>query len=337
VLYITTRGHKDVYTSYHALSADRGTCGGLYVPFQLRRFTPEEIASFRDKPFSQCVADILNFFFSTRLDQKDVECCMGSHPLKLVPMSHKITVAEVWNNPEWSFSRFVRNLNGRMLGSADRGKPCNWTWIAVRIAVLFGIFSKQEQQETVKPIDVSVCCGDFSAPMAAWYAREMGLPIGKIIFSCNENSSAWELLHHGQMNMDEAVASTLTPACDIALPHDAERLIHAVLGEDEAAAFGSKVSSGGMYTLAEDQRKDLAKGFFCAVIGRDRTEAIIRNVYRTSTYLLGPYSALAYGGLQDYRATHGEANPALIITEEGPLCDKETVEKVLGITKESLR
>jgi len=336
VLYITTRDHKDACTSYHALSTDRGSCGGLYVPFQLHRFTPEEIASFRDQSFSQCIANILNIFFSTRLDQKDVECCMGIHPLKLVPMSHKITIAEVWNNPDWSFTRFVRNLSGRMLGSADRGKPCNWTWIAVRIAVLFGIFSNLAEQETVKPIDVSVCCGDFSAPMAAWYAREMGIPIGKIIFSCNENSSAWELLHHGQVNMDETVVATLTPACDIKLPLDAERLIHAVLGEDEAVAFGSKVSSGGIYILEEDKRKALSKGFFGAVIGRDRTEAIIRNVYRTSTYLLGPYSALAYGGLQDYRATHGEANPALIITEDGPLCARETVAKVLGITRESL-
>ena len=339
MLYITTRNHLDVYTSHHALSRDRGTCGGLYVPFQLSRFTQEEISSLIGKPFTECIADILNLFFSARLDKNDIECSMGTEPLRLIPMSHKITIAEVWNNPDWSFSRFVRNLNGRILGSADKGTPCNWTWLAVRIAVLFGVFAKLDSVGLVnqgQSIDISVCSGNFSAPMAAWYAREMGLPIGTIVFSCNENSAAWELLHHGQLRPDEPVIDTLTPFCDMAIPSDIERLINLTLGEDEAIPFASAISSNRMYTLSEEKRRLLSTGLFGAVIGRERTESIIRNVYRTNAYLLGPYSALAYGGLQDYRATNGEATPALILTEDGPLCAGDTVANVLGITKVSL-
>lgn len=339
MLYITTRNHKDVHTSYHALCKNRGACGGLYIPMQPFLFTSEEISSLKDKSFSQCVADILNRFFSARLDPHDIECCIGSQPLKLIPMSHKITISEIWNNPDWSFSRFVRNLNGRLLGNADNGCPSSWTGIAVRIAMLFGIFANLERMGLVdsgRKIDVSVCAGDFSAPMAAWYARKMGLPIGMIVFSCNENSSAWDLLHHGQVNCGGPVIATLTPECDIGIPEGLEWLIYETLGENEVVSFASKSSSEGLYTLSEDKRQVLSEGLFGAVIGQNRTESIIRNVYRTSTYLLGPYSALAYGGLQDYRATNGETGPALILTENGPMCSAETVANAIGITKEAL-
>ncbi len=339
MLYITTRNQQDIYTSYHALSNDCGTCGGLYIPFQSAHFTPEEISSLKEKSFSQCVADILNLFFTARLDHADIECCMGTSPLKLIPMSHRIIIGEIWNNPEWTLSRFIRNLSGRLLGSADNGQPSSWMQIVVRIAVFFGIFGSLERMGVVDPdrnIDISVCSGDFAAPMAAWYAREMGLPIRTIIFSCNENSASWDLLHHGEANMGCSVVSTSTPACDAAIPRNMERLVYHALGRAETERFVSHLASSSVYTLTEDKRKLLSDGIFGAVIGQTRTESIIRNVYRTNTYLLGPYTALAYGGLQDYRAASNETGPALILSECGPMCSCEMVGKAVGLSTESL-
>lgn len=336
MLYITTRNQQDVYTSHHALRNDFGVCGGQYIPFQPTRFTPEEISNLKDKSFSQCVADILNLFFTARLDQNDVECCIGTNPLKLTPMSHKIIIGEVWNNPEWRFSRFVRNLSGRLLGSADNGQPSAWMQIVARIAVLFGVFGSLERMGAVNAdqgIDISVCSGDFAAPMAAWYAREMGLPIKTIVFSCNENSAPWDLLHHGETNMRCSVVATSTPDCDVGIPRNIERLIYHILGSDETQNFASET---GVYALTEEKRKSLSDGMFGAVIGQARTESIIRNVYRTSAYLLCPYTALAYGGLQDYRAASGDTGMALILSEYGPLCTCEMVANAVGLSKQAL-
>ena len=340
MLYITTRNDKDFHTSYRALNGERDAYGGLYLPYQLTRLTPNEIQSFKCKTFSQCVADILNIFFSARLDAWDVACCMGTHPLKLVPMSHKITIAEVWNNPEWSLDRFVRNLNGRILGTTDNGCPRNWTEIAVRIAVLFGIFAKLSRIGVAgenKPFDISVISGDFATPMAAWYARSMGLPIGNIIFSCNENSAAWELLHHGEAHTDPAISVTKTPLCDVGMPVNMEHLIHATLGYDGVAKFVEACSVRGLYAISEEERTKISGGMFGAVIGENRVKSIIRNVYATSAYVLSPYSALAYGGLQDYRATKAEAGQTLILTEHGPLNTPEFVADAIGITQEELK
>ena len=340
MLYVTTRNSQETYTSHHALTKDRGSCNGLFLPFQTHVFSPEELDRLLEKSFCQCVADVLNLFFSARMDAWDVECCIGRYPLRLVPMSHKITVAEIWNNPEWSFSRFVRNLSGRMQGSRDNGCPSSWAGIAVRIAVLFGVFARLRKlglMDRGQRVDISVCCGDFSTPMAAWYARHMGLPIGTIIFSCNDNSAAWDLLHRGELHTNEPVITTSTPQCDMSVPTGIERLIFETLGLDEVAKYTAKCASAGLYLLDEDQRIVLSSGFFGAVIGENRTESIMRNVYRTSAYLLSSYSALAYGGLQDYRAVNTEPVPALILTEEGPLATEDTVADAVGISKEILR
>ena len=341
MLYVTTRDKRDAYTAYYTLSKEKGPKGGFFIPFQKVKFSADEICALKDKSVCQCIADILNIFFSARLDEWDVQCCIGSYPVKLIPMSHKVMVAETWNNPEWDFARVVRNLRSRIMGNGDLGKDfSNWSWISVRIALLFGIFSELYRLGLVgeaRTIDVSVPVMDFSAPMAVWYAREMGLPIGTIIFTCNENSGAWDLLHHGQLQTDAKQIVTSTPKCDMPIPDNLERLIYDALGSTEVAGFVNACTAGTDYTLPEEQRITLSKGMFGAVVSQKRMESVIRNVYRTNTYLLNPYSALAYGGLQDYRTTKIETGPALILTERGPQCDLETVSGAMGIPKQELR
>lgn len=332
MLYVTTRDNRDHFTAYKTLSNQASADGAMYVPFQWPKFTKEQIYELKEKSFGCCVAEILNLFFSSRLDAWNVDFTIGRRPLKLVPMSHKITVAEIWNNPEWDFSRFVRNLRGRILGTADTdGCPTDWTWIAVRIAVLFGMFGEMYRMGSATPdmtIDIAVCAGDFTAPMSVWYAREMGLPVGNIILACTEENSVWELVHHGQLQTKNLAES---------FPTDLERLVFGALGAEETMRFCSAIKQQEMYSITDDQAKLLRRGMFCAVVSERRIESVIRSIYRTNTYLLSPAAALAYGGLQDYRSTNTEAGIALLLTEQGPLTAAEAVSGAIGITTEELK
>lgn len=341
MLYITTRDRHDVCTANHTVHKDWSDNGGLFVPFQDLTYTEEQIRELQDKTFGQCVAQVLNQFFSARLDGWDVDFCVGRYPVKMVPMSHKIIIAETWHNPDWDFARLVRNLCGRLRGAEDSSRaPSNWIWIAVRIAVLFGIYGellRLGMTDTGKKLDISVTAGDFSAPIAAWYARAMGLPIGMIIFSCNENSAAWDLLHHGQLRTNAPIVATTTPACDCNIPVNLERLISAVLGTDEAVRYSRAIEKRVPYEVDDEQRLQLREGMFGAVISKRRLDSVICNVYRTSTYLLGPYSGLAYGALQDYRARTGETGTALILSEQSPVCSAEVVAGAMGISVSELK
>ena len=284
MLYVTTRNKNDAHTAHKTLTMDK-TENGPFIPFQLPVICHDDIRALAAKSFGQNVADILNQFFAARLDGWDVDFSIGRYPVKLIPMNRKIVFAESWHNPDNDFARIVRNLAGRLRGNDDNaGVPSNWAWIAIRIAVLFAVFGQMMQQGLIGAediIDIALPSGDFSGPMAVWYAREMGLPIGNIICSCNENCGIWELLHHGSMRTDLVAQSTNTPECDVGVPVGIERLIAGILGSDEAKQFHRACGEGLVYAPGEDKTDILRKGLYIAVVGQMRMESIIYNVYRT--------------------------------------------------------
>lgn len=340
MLYVTTRGKTDVYTAYRTLGQNRGEDGGFFVPFQMPHLEREQIEELKEKTFGQTVADILNLFFKARLDGWDVDFCIGRYPTKLVAMSHRIIFAEVWHNPDLDFSRLVRNLTSRIRSTEDTvGAPTNWAWIAVRIAVLFGIFGELMRFNAVDaehPVDIAVPSGDFSAPMAVWYARSMGLPISNIICGCNDNGGIWDLLHHGEIHTDAVAEKTLTPAGDYAVPADLERLIYGTLGQEETGRFLEACAAGQTYYPPEPLFEEFRRGLYAGVVSNDRMESIIRSFYNTNTYMMDPYSALAYCSLQDYRTRYSETRTALVLCEKSPVHAAPIVARSLGISLEEL-
>lgn len=340
MLYVTTRNKNDAHTAHKTLTTERGPGGGMFVPFQLPTLSEKDISALKEKSFGQNVADILNLFFSARLDGWDVDFCIGRNPVKLIPMSHRIVVAETWHNPDWDFARVIRNLSGRLRGTDDtQGVPSAWTRIAIRIAVLFGLYGQMLSQGLAPNtmMDVSVAAGDFSVPMAVWYARQMGLPVGTIISSCNENCGVWDLLHHGELRTDAIAVATNTPECDVAVAEHVERLIFGRLGTEAVDRFLDAYRQGGVFSLPEEEQFLLRDGMYSAVVSQKRMESVIYNVYRTNAYMLDPYSALAYGGLQDYRAAVGEGRTTLLVSETCPVSCAATVAKAMGITVQELK
>lgn len=337
MLYITTRDKTDSFTAPRSITADRGPDGGLFVPFRMPKLELAEIEALSEKTFGQAVADVLNLFFSAGLTGWDVDFAVGRSPVKQAAMNYRIWMVETWHNQQWDFDWLVRHLMTCVSGKEL--KITDWAKISARIAVLFGVFGELLRDGIVDsehPIDVAVMAGDFSGPMAVWYAREMGLPVGTIVCSCNENSAPWDLLHHGQIYTDTVAVSTGLPEADYSLPPDLERLVFSALGYDENRRYCDACRQGKLYTPDPELAEKLRSGMFGAVVSRKRMDGIIRNVYRTNSYLLDPYAALAYGGLQDYRAKTGESRPALILSERSPSRSDGIVAAALGVSVQEL-
>lgn len=341
MLYVTTRNKHDPQTAAHTMNYDRGSDGGLFVPYHMPRLSGEDISELERKSFGQNVADILNLFFSSKLTGWDVEACIGRRPVGLRTMNFRLIVAEAWRNVDWRFSRTVESLAARIHPDGELvGAVTDWVEVAVRIAVLFGIYGELLREGTVRPdrpVDIAVSCGNFAAPAAVWYAREMGLNVGTIICGCNENGGVWELLHRGELDTDALAVKTATGDCDYAVPPDLERLICGVFGQEEASRFWWSCTEGGTYQLDEEQSRRLGQGMFAAVVSQARVETLIPSVYHTTGYILDPYAALAYGALSDYRARTGTARTALIFGERNPVCCAEAVTKAMHITTAELK
>lgn len=323
MLYVTTRNKYDTYTAYKANQSDRGPDNGLYLPFRFPELTKEEIKGLAEQSFCQRVANILNLFFGTQLTAWDVELYAGKNPVKMMPMGHRILVAEMWRNYDQDYARFAARLSARICEDSNPAhKPTSWIGIAIRIAMLFGIFADLPAGQM--PMDIVVATEDFSAPMAAWHAREMGLPIGNIICS-HDHPSVWNLLHQGEMRSEEN------------LPENLERLITATLGVEENQRFCQTLEQGRIYATRTGMLETLNKGMYATVCSQDRIRATIPSVYRMAGYVMGPQSALAYGGLQDYRVRTGETRQALLLAEKSPAADVKMVADCMEMSEYRLR
>lgn len=212
-----------------------------------------------------------------------------------------------------------------------------WAEVAVRIAVLAGIFGELNREGLKEKMDISVVSGDFSGPISAWYARSWGLPIGNIICCCNENNSLWDLLTHGQLRTDAVCIPTGLSQADVVVPEHLERLISRLGGEEEMEDYVGCCRRGGMYCPNEELLGKLREGLYASVVSSQRVERTIRGAYGTHGYLLSPASALAYGGLLDYRAKIGTLHPALVLTGESPLLESAFVAEAMGVSEEKLK
>lgn len=340
MLYATTRGKHDIVTAYKAAHTDCYTDGGLYVPFRLLQLNKEQLNQLMSGNPAQITANVLNLFFACDITAADVETATARRPVECVALGRRLLVAEFWHNSSADVSRVVQRLSDRICAGKRGERPSNWMQVAVRIALLFATWGSLRSSDLVRTnsrLDVAVTTGDFAMPMAVWYARQMGLPIGNIICGCNSNGGFWDLLNRGEFSTGDIVTGTTTPESDIVVPRNLERLICATLGVEETKQYLLCCSKGRTYRLSEDQLKILGKGLFTAVISDSRVASIISGVYHTCSYILDPYAALAYGSLQDYGAMTGQINPVLLVSERSPARSREYVSKLLQIEENELK
>ena len=316
MLYITTRNRADAYTARRALRESRGPDGGMYLPFQVPSYCVEEWTELASMPFGQRVAEILNRLFGTRLTCWDVDVCIGRNPVPITALGHRTLSAELWRNPGLCYDHMARELAAQLLDEPNY--KTGWLAIALRIAMLFGIFG---QLQTGEPTDISLVSGDFAAPISAYYAKQWGLPIGNIICCCNENSSLWELLCHGQLRTDATSVPTVVPEADVAVPENLERLIFEAGGMSEVERYLEIQRRGGVYAPGDAVLAEMGKGFRVSVVSSSRIGQTISSVYRTHNYVLSPAAALAYAGMMDARTKPGLAKKALILVEKSPALD----------------
>lgn len=340
MLYLSTRNKNDIQTAYKAIHNDRCTDDGLYVPFHLPVYTEAEITQLAENSFSTNVAQIINLFFGAGLSGWDVDFLLGRNCARLNTMKHHVLVGELWRNPEGDFSYFVQALSRRIRKENPAAAPTQWVTVAVRIAAIFGIYGMLLAENAVtagETIDVAVPTNDFAMPMAAWYARKMGLPIGNIICGCNENGALWDLVNLGELPTGNTVVKTATPLSDMAVPTGIEQWIYECLSPEEVCRYAQALSRGRTYFPPEEEKMIWGEGTFAAVISVSRVHSLIHNVFRNSDLIIGPYDTLAYGSLLDYRAKTGQGGTAILLSERSPACDSEVVATALKMNVTELQ
>jgi len=168
-------------------------------------------------------------------------------------------------------------------------------------------------------INVVVPTGNFGNILAAYYAKEMGLPIAKFICASNENKVLYDFFETGSYNRNRDFILTTSPSMDILISSNLERLIYKIAGNDAVKnkELMLALNSKGEYTITDDMKANLAS-FYGNYASEAETSATIKKVYESDNYIMDTHTAVAANVYDKYVAATGDTTPTVIASTASP-------------------
>lgn len=183
-----------------------------------------------------------------------------------------------------------------------------------------------------RAITFVVPTGNFGDIFAGYVAKQMGLPIEKLVVATNSNDILRRALKFGRYDK-RGVVQTASPSMDIEISSNFERLLFEVLerdGEKTAALFASLGQSGG-FAIPQDALEVMQADFGTGMADETATAAIIADVLSHSKYLIDPHTAVGVAVARGFNFGH---TPLVTLSTAHPAKFPETVEKATGIHPE---
>ena len=189
---------------------------------------------------------------------------------------------------------------------------CYYVWAYTRLL-------KEERIKDGDLINVCVPTGNFGNILAAFYAKNMGLPIKKLICASNTNKVLFDFFESGTYDRNRDFHVTSSPSMDILISSNLERLIYMIAGNDSGrcAELMGQLSNGGKYTITDSEKKGLAD-FYGGYADEKETSEQINKIYKTSGYVIDTHTAVASFVCDKYKAETGDNTPVVIASTASP-------------------
>ena len=186
-------------------------------------------------------------------------------------------------------------------------------------------------------INFVVPTGNFGNILAAYYAKQMGLPIEKLICASNDNKVLYDFFETGVYDRNRDFILTISPSMDILISSNLERLIYHIAGEDsnKTMELMKDLSTLGRYEITSDMREKL-DGFIGGYATVDETMAAIHKVYTENGYVIDTHTAVAtsvYGKYIESKIDSSVDDEArtVIVSTASPYKFAESVLNAVGI------
>ena len=163
-------------------------------------------------------------------------------------------------------------------------------------------------------INVVVPTGNFGNILAAFYAKNMGLPIAKLICASNENKVLYDFFTTGEYNKNREFILTNSPSMDILISSNLERLIYRIAGNDAAKNAGlmKELSETGKYTVTPEMKENLTD-FYGNYTSEKETGEAIKKLYEDTGYVIDTHTAVAAGVYDKYKKETGDTKTKTVI------------------------
>ena len=155
-----------------------------------------------------------------------------------------------------------------------------------------------------EPVNFSVPTGNFGDILAGYFAKCMGLPVGKLLCASNANNVLTEFLTTGRYDRRRPFHKTISPSMDILVSSNLERLLYLASGDAGMVAEKMhQLEQRGWYQIDDDLLQIIQETFLCGCCDDPLTCETIRNVWAREHYLLDPHTAVAWAVAGQHRAT----------------------------------
>jgi threonine synthase len=199
----------------------------------------------------------------------------------------------------------------------------NWGRLAPQIVYYFSAYLdwvKTGRLSWGQEVNFSVPTGNFGDILAGYYAKQMGLPIGKLLCASNANNVLTDFIKQGCYDARRPFYQTSSPSMDILISSNLERLLYHLTQGDTARVKGwmDDLSQTGHYQVSQDVMNKIQQHFYAGWINDEQTSATIKQLYGQQHYVLDPHTAVAWQVAVNYRLESGDIRPCIVLSTASP-------------------
>ena len=168
-------------------------------------------------------------------------------------------------------------------------------------------------------INIVVPTGNFGNILAAFYAKNMGLPVAKLICASNENKVLFDFFETGSYDKNREFVLTSSPSMDILISSNLERLIYWIAGNDaeKNKELMNALTTDGKYEISSDMR-DKLKDFYANYATEEETAKRIKALYENTGYILDTHTAVASVVYEKYQKDTKDPVKTVIASTASP-------------------
>jgi threonine synthase len=192
----------------------------------------------------------------------------------------------------------LRELVGKRGFEFSSANSINWGRLCPQIVYYWTSYLSLIGQGRIKQgdaVDFCVPTGNFGNILAGYYARRMGLPVGKLICASNRNNVLADFFATGTYDSKRTFHRTMSPSMDILVSSNLERFLFEVTGHDAEAvtAWSRSLEETGVFSVDAATRAAMQQLISASWVGEDEVLATIGDVYKKTGYVLDTHTAVA--------------------------------------------
>ena len=182
-----------------------------------------------------------------------------------------------------------------------------------------------------EPVHFCVPTGNFGDILAGYFAKRMGLPVGKLICASNRNDVLTEFLSTGVYDKRRTFYKTTSPSMDILVSSNLERLLSLLTGDDAyVAGLMKQLNEQGHYKVSDELLKKLKAEFSCGCCDDAAAAETIGRLWAEENYLCDPHTAVAWNVAEQFGKTCSGGAPVVVLSTASPYKFPAAVLSALG-------